>query len=156
MMFAVMPSIRNGMKETSTATGMVMTRDEGARHVPQEEQDDEDDGQDDLDERLRDVVDGAADELGAVVDRDDRDAGRQAGLDLLDPLLDAVDDVEGVLALAHDDDAGDHLAGAVEIGDAAPQVRPQHVTWPMSRMRIGVPLSLAETTMLSKSAIDCA
>ena len=25
MMFAVMPSIRNGMNETSTATGMVMT-----------------------------------------------------------------------------------------------------------------------------------
>ena len=30
------------------------------------------------------------------------------------------------------------------------------VTWPMSRIRIGVPLSLADTTMLSKSAIDFA
>jgi len=30
------------------------------------------------------------------------------------------------------------------------------VTWPMSRMRIGVPPSLADTTMLSKSATDCA
>ena len=29
-------------------------------------------------------------------------------------------------------------------------------TWPMSRMRIGVPLSLADTTMISKSAIDLA
>ena len=30
------------------------------------------------------------------------------------------------------------------------------VTLPMSRIRIGVPLSLADTTMLSKSAIDVA
>ena len=29
-------------------------------------------------------------------------------------------------------------------------------TWPMSRTRIGVPLSLAETTMFSKSATDWA
>ena len=45
-------------------------RDERARHMPQEQQHDEDDGQDHLDERLAHVVDGAADQGRAVVDRD--------------------------------------------------------------------------------------
>ena len=45
MMLAVMPSMRKGMKEISTATGMVIDRDEGARDVPEEEQDDQDDGE---------------------------------------------------------------------------------------------------------------
>jgi hypothetical protein len=39
--------------------------------------------------------------------------------------LDPADDVERVLALAHHDDAADHVALAVEIGDTAPHLRPE-------------------------------
>ena len=55
-------------------------RDERARHVPQEQQHDEDDREDDLDERPADVVDRSPDEHRAIVDRHDLDALRQAGL----------------------------------------------------------------------------
>ena len=39
--------------------------------------------------------------------------------------LDAVDHAQRVLAEAHDDDAADDFALAVELGDAAPDVRPE-------------------------------
>src|SRR5690606_31494790 len=51
------------------------------------------------------------------------DAGRQARADLGDPLLDALDDGAGVGAVAGDDDRADDLALAVELGEAAADVR---------------------------------
>ena len=50
----------------------------------------------------------------------------QAGLDLLQACLDAVDHIERVLALPHDDDAGNDFSGAVQVGNAAPDIGPHH------------------------------
>src|SRR4029453_17399819 len=49
--------------------------------------------------------------------------GRQARFDLADAPLDPIDHVDRVLSLAHHDDPRHHFAGAVQIGDAAAQVR---------------------------------
>ena len=51
MMLALKPSRRNGMNAISTAIGIVTIGIERARHVPEEEQDDERHGQHDLDQR---------------------------------------------------------------------------------------------------------
>ena len=123
MMFAVIPSARNGMNATRTATGMVMSGMSALGDVPQEQQHDEGHGEHHLDERLAHVVDGAADQRRAVVDRDDLHPWRQARLDLADALLHPIDHVDRVLSLAHDDDARHHFAGAVQVGHAAPQIR---------------------------------
>ena len=45
------------------------------------------------------------------------------GFDLLQLGFHALDDVERVLAVAHHDDSADGVAIAVEIGDAAPDLR---------------------------------
>ena len=71
------------------------------------------------------VLDRAMDEVGAVVDRLQADALRQAGGDLVDLELEVVDDVERVLAVARHRDAGDDFAFAVQLGDAAALVRHQ-------------------------------
>ena len=69
--------------------------------------------------------DRLVDELRAVVRRDEPDPGRQGRLELLHARLDARDDVAGVLGMAHDDDAADRLARAVEIRDAAAHLGPE-------------------------------
>ena len=122
-MFAVIPSALERDERHQHGNRQGDERDERARHVPQEQQHDEDDGEHHLDERLAHVVDGAADQRRAVVDRDDLHPGRQARLDLADALLDAIDHVDRVLSLAHHDDARHHFAVAVQIGDAAPEIR---------------------------------
>ena len=43
----------------------------------------------------------------------------QSAADVVEALLDRVDDLERVLAVAHDHDAADHLALTVEVGDPA-------------------------------------
>ena len=88
-------------------------RDEGARDMPEEEQDDQRDGEDDLDQCGLQIIDGAKDQIGTVIDGDDLYARRKAGFNLLDLCLDPVDDVEGILALPHDDDPGDDLSFSV-------------------------------------------
>ena len=50
-------------------------------------------------------VDGTKNELGAVIDRYDFDPFRQRTLDLLNLFLDPLDDRQGVLPEADDDDA---------------------------------------------------
>ncbi len=97
--------------------------DDRARQMPEEEQDDKAQRQHDLDDGSLEVVHRAVDELGAVVADDDLDALGEAGGDLVELLLDGLDDLEGVLLVAHDHDALDHLALAVELGDPAPDVR---------------------------------
>ncbi len=47
------------------------------------------------------------------------------GSHFLDARLDALDDVAGVLAVAHDDDAADGVALTVEVRDAPPHLGPQ-------------------------------
>ena len=98
-------------------------RHDRARDVPEEDEDDERDD-DHLDRQLvLERVDRPRDQVGAVVGRDDLDAAGQRRLQLLEAGLDAPDHVERVLAVAHHDDAADGVAGAVEVGDPAPQLR---------------------------------
>jgi hypothetical protein len=100
-------------------------RHQCATRVHQEHQADQGDDDAFLDQRGLQRGDGALDQLGAVVDRGDTDAGRQARRDLGQLLLDVADHLQRVLAVAGRGDAGDNLALAVEFGDAAPLVRPE-------------------------------
>ena len=72
----------------------------------------------------RSVCDGAFDQLAAVVSRT-RFARLRAAMALIsvELLFDAIDDVERILAVAHDDDAADDFALAVQFRHAAPDVR---------------------------------
>ena len=88
-------------------------------------QDDDGNGGNHLDQGGLQVGDGSQDQLGAVVDGDHRHPFRQARPDLLEFFLDPFDDIQGVLALPHHHDAGNHLAGAVKVRDPAALVRPQ-------------------------------
>jgi hypothetical protein len=70
-------------------------------------------------------VDGPFDEIGTVINGDDLHPGGQAGLQVLQLLLDGLDHGPGVFPVAHDDDAAHHLAFAVAFGQTPPQFRPQ-------------------------------
>ena len=65
------------------------------------------------------------DQCRAVVTGDDFDPGRQAGLQLLQPGLDAVDHRQRILAAARHYDARGHFALAIELGQAAALVASQ-------------------------------
>nr|WP_293270617.1 hypothetical protein [Nannocystis sp.] len=92
--------------------------DEGAADAAEEDHEDDEDDDGALDQVGHDGGEGALDEVGAVVDRLDEDAGGEALLDLGDAVLDGVDDVAAVGAEQHHDDAGDGLVLAV-VGDDA-------------------------------------
>ena len=63
------------------------------------------------------------DQPGAVISRHDFHAGGQRGLDLRELLLHAVDHVQRIHAVAHDDDAADGFAFAIPFGHAFANVR---------------------------------
>ena len=67
-------------------------------------------------------IDGCLDESRPIVAGDDLDAARQSLLNLSELLLDPVDDGEGILPVAHHDDAADGLAVAVPFRGALAQV----------------------------------
>src|SRR3954469_6381815 len=92
---------------------------DGRWHVPEEDQDD--DGDDDhlLDQFVLHVTDRAADELGAIVGRYHLDPGGQRRFQLGESRLDPLDDVEGILAVAHHDYPPDDVPLAVEVGDSS-------------------------------------
>ncbi len=84
-------------------------RNDGGGEVAQEEEDDQDDQRHGEHELEFDVFDRGADGGGAVGEDVDLDVGRQAGLQLRQELVDAVDDGDDVgagLALHVDDDGG--------------------------------------------------
>src|SRR5262249_17655166 len=87
--------------------------------VEQEEQDDEAHHDHLFGELVPQIVDGASDELRAIVGDDDVRAGRERALRLRQARFDAVDDAERVLTLAHDHDTAHHLALPVQLGNAA-------------------------------------
>ena len=99
-------------------------RDGRAGEVPQKNQDDEHDRDQDLDDRLLHSADRLVDQLRTVVDGNELHPRRKPRLDLFDLGLHPVDYVQSVRAVAHDDDTGDDVARAIQIGDAAPQVGP--------------------------------
>ena len=68
-------------------------------------------------------VDCALDQVRAVVGGDDLDAFGQAALELGQPFLDPFDGGQRVAAETHHDDAADGFPFAVELADAAPEIR---------------------------------
>ena len=76
-----------------------------------------------LDQGRAQRLDRTHDEIGAIVDRLHADPLGQAAGQLHDLVLDPCDHRQRVLAVARDDDPGDHIALAVEIGNAAALVR---------------------------------
>ncbi len=109
-------------------------RHDRRREVPEEEQDDERDDDHLQHQLVLQGVQGAQDEIGAVVGRDHLDARRQAHREVGELRLHPADDVQRVLAVPHDDDAADRVALAVEVGGATPRFRPEldrrHVAHP--------------------------
>ena len=97
-------------------------RDDGARDVPEEDQDHEGDDQHLEDELVLQRLDRPFDQLRPVVGRDDLDPVRERGRDGLQAFLDSLDDVHRVLAVAHHDDSGRDLTLAVELRDAPPDL----------------------------------
>ena len=97
--------------------------DERAAHMQQEDEADERDDQAFLDQRALERVDGAVDQIGAVIDRHrSRRLRGRLGAISASRVLDVVDHGERVLRRSAAGDAGDDLALAVELGDAAPLV----------------------------------
>ena len=94
---------------------------EGGTNVQEE---DDADGRHDghlLDELGLQRVDGPPDEIGAVVALKDLHAFRQAFLQRPQLLLDVVNDVQGVFAVPHHNDAADRFPRAVPLQNTAPQ-----------------------------------
>ena len=99
---------------------------EGAGQM--EEKDDADDADRDrqFDDLFLQGIDGALDQVGAVIGGDDLHPFGQAGDDIFfDPLLDPFDDAEDVFAKPHHDNAGRHFALAVEFRESPPDLRPE-------------------------------
>ena len=119
MMLAVSCCCCIGMKASSDAHRNGEDRDQRAAQVEQEDHDHQRHHDHLLDEGAAERVDGAQDQLGAVVGDDELDAGGKARLHLLDARLHGVDHAERVLAEAHHHDAADGLALAVELREAA-------------------------------------
>ena len=112
-----------GMNERMIAIGQRDDRDERGADVPEENDADQRDDDAFLDQLFAQRRDGALDQLAAIVGRDDLARPRAATILIsVEFLFDAVDDVERVLAVAHDDDAADDFAFAVQFRDAAPDV----------------------------------
>ncbi len=91
-----------------------------------QEEDDNHQGDHDpfLDQACLQSVYGAVDQAASVVDRFDLDPLRdRRRLHLRDFGFDPLDDIEGVFAVAHDNDAAHGLADAIELTHAAADIR---------------------------------
>ncbi len=98
--------------------------DDGRAQVEQEHRADQRNDDEFLDQLALQRVHGPLDQRRAVIRSDYLDALRQAALEFGQPLLDPLDRRERVLAPAHDDDAADDFALAVQIGDSATHLWP--------------------------------
>ena len=96
--------------------------DQRRAQMQQENDADQRDDQAFLGQRALQRVDGAVDQFGAVIDGLDADPLGQPGADLGDLGLEVVDDLQRILPVARHGDAGNHLALAVQLGQAAPLV----------------------------------
>src|SRR5580692_3549462 len=75
-----------------------------------------------FDELLPKRFDGSLDDSAAIVGRNDLDPIGQRGLEFLQLFLNARDDVQGVFAVAHDDNSTHHFPFSVEFRYASSQV----------------------------------
>ncbi len=106
------------------ATGSVRITTKALGQVEEEDDAHNSHRQGELDDLVLQGVDAPVDEVGSVIGDHYLHSGRQRRRDVAaDLLLDPLDDVEHVLAEAHDHDAARHLALTVEIGDPAPDLR---------------------------------
>src|SRR5947208_13551048 len=90
-----------------------------------EQEDHRNEGDDDrlLDQLLAQCCDRLFDKTGPIVAVDEAHTTGKRRCKRRHLRLDALDHREGILAVAHNDPAGDDLAFSVEIGDAAPNLR---------------------------------
>ena len=79
------------------------------------------------------------DEVRTVIGGHDLYALRKRRLDLLELFLYPVDQIKGILAIAHDHNATHNLALAVQLGYAAPHIRPQSHSADVSHQDRGAP-----------------
>ncbi len=93
------------------------------RDVPEKQQDHETHDHECSDQFVLQRGNRILDQLRAVVGRDDFDARRQGLPDVFDLLLDALDHLEGVLAVTHHHDAADRVPLSVEVGQPATDLR---------------------------------
>ena len=121
MMFDVMPNWFIRMNETRIESGSGKRDDEDAAEMEQEQNDDDRDQHGFLGQRVFERVERAVNQLAAVVKGFDADARRQAGRDLRDLGLHVADDLHGIFAGAHDDDAADDFM-SVNVERAAPEI----------------------------------
>ncbi len=71
------------------------------------------------------IVDRPLNQLGTVIGGNDLHAFRHGRLDLRQLRLHALDNIERILAMAHDHNPADDITVAIEIGHAAPDLRPE-------------------------------
>ena len=71
------------------------------------------------------VINRAVDQVRTVIGIDDLHTLRKGGLDVLDSLLHALDDLLRVLAEPHDDNTADRFPLAIQFTDATPHVGPE-------------------------------
>ncbi len=94
--------------------------------MPQENQDDENNGQYDFSQRVARIRNRAAYEIRAVVDGNDLHALRHPRFDFFESRFHAIDHFQGITSLSHDHDAGNCFPGSIQIRRAAPDVGTQH------------------------------
>jgi hypothetical protein len=107
------------------ADGQHQDGDERTAHMQQKDDADERDDDALFGQCVLQRLDRAMNEIGAVIDRLDADPLRQGRGDLGEFLLDAVDHMQRVLAVALQRNAAHHFALAVELGDAATLFGPE-------------------------------
>ena len=123
MMFELMPWPNMTRNEISTAIGQDDDGHQGAAQVHEEGEAHQRDDEAFLEQLFFERLDGAIDQRAAVVG--DGVLSRPAAAPFIacvELLLHVENDLAGVGAVAHHDDAADGFALAVQLGDAAPHV----------------------------------
>jgi hypothetical protein len=90
--------------------------------MPKEEPADDRNDYEFLDQLVGQILNGAVDELRAIIDRNHIDAGWQALLELCELVLDRRDCLARILARAQDHNAASDLALTVQFGNPAPHL----------------------------------
>ena len=125
MMLEVTPIAFIGMKAIRTVIGMVKIGIKALGMCQRKDQNHQADDGDFLEERVLQRVNRAQNEFGPVIGGNDLHAGRQRGLNLIKFGLHAVNHAQGVFAGAHDHHPAHRVALAVQVRNAAANVRAQ-------------------------------
>ncbi len=100
-------------------------RDKGRASMQKKNSDNETHDHHFFNEGVAQRVDGAQDQLRAVIGNNKLNPFGERIFDLGQPLFDGVDDRERVLAVAHNDDAPDRLAFSIELGQSPALIWPE-------------------------------